>query len=118
MSTRPVQLYCVVFRSAKQYVVKFMMDHCPFDSGMEITSIPFDSQPLTGIEKPHVNDVLCGRGVTTNRHSGNEAFRRLVLLNKVRFFEESIIFWVTRKKELFCPSLFLDVFLHILCQLL
>jgi len=73
-----------------------------------------------GIEYPHSNDVLCGRGgklevigrrerlllldrelsssdlptrcccvlflvVTTNRHPGNEQFRRLVGLNKVRF---------------------------------
>ena len=27
--------------------------------------------------------VLCGRGVTTNRHPGNESFRSLVSLNKV-----------------------------------
>jgi len=43
------------------------------------------SQPATtlyDIEKPHNNDVLCGRGVTTNRHPGNEKFRALVGLNK------------------------------------
>jgi hypothetical protein len=62
------------------------MEHDLFSTGMEITIVPADSQPLTGIEKPHANDVLCGRGVTTNRHSGNESFRRLVLLNKVRAF--------------------------------
>jgi hypothetical protein len=36
------------------------------------------------IVKPHHQDVLCGRGVTTNRHPGNESFRSLVGLNKVR----------------------------------
>jgi len=39
-------------------------------------------QPLSGIDKPHDNDVLCGRGVTTNRHPGNESFRSLVNCNK------------------------------------
>mmetsp|Transcript_23196 Transcript_23196/g.40815 ORF Transcript_23196/g.40815 Transcript_23196/m.40815 type:complete len:697 (+) Transcript_23196:76-2166(+) len=41
-----------------------------------------DEQKLVDIEKPHHHDVLCGRGVTTNRHPGNESFRRLVGLNK------------------------------------
>ena len=43
-----------------------------------------DEQKMVDIEKPHHNDVLCGRGVTTNRHPGNESFRSLVGLNKVR----------------------------------
>lgn len=43
-----------------------------------------DEQKMDDIEKPHHNDVLCGRGVTTNRHPGNESFRSLVGLNKVR----------------------------------
>lgn len=43
-----------------------------------------DEQKMEDIEKPHHNDVLCGRGVTTNRHPGNESFRSLVGLNKVR----------------------------------
>lgn len=38
---------------------------------------------MDDIEKPHHHDVLCGRGVTTNRHPGNESFRSLVSLNKV-----------------------------------
>lgn len=37
-----------------------------------------DEQKMVDVEKPHNNDVLCGRGVTTNRHPGNESFRRLV----------------------------------------
>jgi len=41
-----------------------------------------DEQKLVDIEKPHHDDVLCGRGVTTNRHPGNESFRSLVGLNK------------------------------------
>jgi hypothetical protein len=40
-------------------------------------------QTMVNIEKPHHHDVLCGRGVTTNRHPGNESFRSLVSLNKV-----------------------------------
>lgn len=46
-----------------------------------------DEQKMVDIEKPHHNDVLCGRGVTTNRHPGNESFRSLVGLNKVRIFQ-------------------------------
>ena len=42
-----------------------------------------DEQKMVDIKKPHHNDVLCGRGVTTNRHPGNESFRSLVGLNKV-----------------------------------
>ena len=33
---------------------------------------------LFGISQPHGHDVLCGRGVTTNRHKGNEKFRDFV----------------------------------------
>lgn len=39
---------------------------------------------MAEIESPHENDVLSGRGVTTNRHPGNINFRQLVSLNKVR----------------------------------
>lgn len=42
-----------------------------------------EEQKVEGIKNPHHNDVLCGRGVTTNRHPGNESFRSLVGLNKV-----------------------------------
>jgi len=41
-----------------------------------------EEQELSDIKQPHHNDVLCGRGVTTNRHKGNESFRALVGLNK------------------------------------
>ena len=43
-----------------------------------------DDQPMFNIEQPHSNDVLCGRGVTTNKWAGNEQFRSLVSCNKVR----------------------------------
>jgi hypothetical protein len=43
-----------------------------------------EDQLMYDIDNPHHNDVLCGRGVSTNRHSGNESFRSLVGLNKVR----------------------------------
>lgn len=46
------------------------------------TPSPSDGQPLSGIDQPHTNDVLCGRGVTTNKWAGNEKFRSLVGLNK------------------------------------
>jgi len=41
------------------------------------------SSKMVDIEEPHSNDVLCGRGVTTNKWIGNEQFRSLVGLNKV-----------------------------------
>jgi hypothetical protein len=42
-----------------------------------------EEQRMENIEKPHHHDVLCGRGVTTNRFPGNESFRAIVSLNKV-----------------------------------
>ena len=41
-----------------------------------------ETQPLANIEKPHSNDVLCGRGGSSNRHLGNMHFRELVAANK------------------------------------
>ena len=52
----------------------------------DIPLLLVDEQKMVDIEKPHHNDVLCGRGVTTNRHPGNESFRSLVGLNKVRIY--------------------------------
>eukprot|EP00934_Nitzschia_sp_Nitz4_P008083 Nitzschia sp. Nitz4//scaffold8_size234185//9733//12128//NITZ4_001229-RA/size234185-processed-gene-0.251-mRNA-1//1//CDS//3329559722//8073//frame0 len=48
-----------------------------------------DEQKMVDIEHPHHNDVLCGRGVTTNRHPGNESFRSLVGLNKEVYVSSS-----------------------------
>lgn len=39
-------------------------------------------QATTNIQKPHPNDVLCGRGGATNSHIGNLNFRTLVAANK------------------------------------
>mmetsp|Transcript_15671 Transcript_15671/g.27226 ORF Transcript_15671/g.27226 Transcript_15671/m.27226 type:complete len:677 (+) Transcript_15671:229-2259(+) len=40
------------------------------------------SRAATEIQKPHSNDVLCGRGGSSNRHQGNIHFRELVAANK------------------------------------
>lgn len=45
-----------------------------------------DLLEYANIEHTRKNDVLCGRGVTTNRHPGNEKFRALVHGNKVRSY--------------------------------
>lgn len=37
---------------------------------------------ITDIEKPLTNDILCGRGGSSNRHLGNIHFRELVAANK------------------------------------
>jgi hypothetical protein len=50
--------------------------------GMHAPVYPHQPQ-LYDIEDPTSNDVLSGRGVTTNRHVGNENFRSLVNCNKV-----------------------------------
>ena len=50
-----------------------------------------DEQKMIDIAEPHHHDVLCGRGVTTNRHPGNESFRSLVGLNKVSQIFESFV---------------------------
>lgn len=44
-----------------------------------------DAVPPPGgfdVEKPHSNDILCGRGGSSNRHRGNIHFRELVAANK------------------------------------
>lgn len=52
---------------------------------MVSTSETKNNVVLTNIKIPHENDVLFGRGVTTNKWPGNEQFRSLVGLNKVGF---------------------------------
>jgi hypothetical protein len=47
--------------------------------------------PLHDIEDPTENDVLSGRGVTTNKHPGNVNFRSLVSLNKVSKVPSSLL---------------------------
>ena len=41
-----------------------------------------EKEKTSEIEKPHSNDVLCGRGGSSNRHLGNTHFRELVAANK------------------------------------
>ncbi|KAL3940713.1 MAG: hypothetical protein SGBAC_004809, partial [Bacillariaceae sp.] len=41
-----------------------------------------ESAATVDVEKPHANDVLCGRGGSSNRHLGNMHFRELVAANK------------------------------------
>lgn len=60
------------------------MNSDPVEPSLVSSESKEDDQVMYDIDKPHHNDVLCGRGVSTNRHSGNESFRRLVGLNKVR----------------------------------
>lgn len=51
-----------------------------------------DLREYANIERTRKNDVLCGRGVTTNRHPGNEKFRALVHQNKVGSSRRSFLF--------------------------
>jgi len=63
---------------------------------------------LNDIGQPHPNDVLCGRGYTTNRHPGNERFRSLIGgLNKVVQYEQK------EKKEKNKKTMFHSVFCFI-----
>jgi len=55
------------------------------DGSMAPPPPPPPYQPMEGIPTPHHNDVLCGRGVTTNRHPGNENFRGFVNRNKALY---------------------------------
>lgn len=49
----------------------------------EVTTTPYDPKKRsTDIAKPRSNDILCGRGGSSNRHLGNIHFRELVAANK------------------------------------
>jgi len=49
----------------------------------ETTTIACDKRKRsTDISKPRINDILCGRGGSSNRHLGNIHFRELVAANK------------------------------------
>lgn len=67
-----------------------------------------DEQPLYDIEQPHSNDVLCGRGVTTNKWAGNEQFRSLVAVNKVRLQRTSILFAAIPDSEVLAENCTLE----------
>ena len=53
-----------------------------YGQSLESALFATQTQPLTNIEKPTSNDVLCGRGGSSNRHLGNMHFRELVAANK------------------------------------
>jgi hypothetical protein len=42
-------------------------------------------QPQLEIVQPHLTDILCGRGGSSSRHTGNLHFRELIAANKVRY---------------------------------
>ena len=44
---------------------------------------------FTGIEKPAMNDVLCGRGGGSQNHIGNKEYRAVIAANKRRYIEAS-----------------------------
>mmetsp|Transcript_37111 Transcript_37111/g.42343 ORF Transcript_37111/g.42343 Transcript_37111/m.42343 type:complete len:376 (-) Transcript_37111:199-1326(-) len=45
--------------------------------------------PMSGIDYPGMNDVMCGRGGGTNHHIGNIRFRQLVNEQKLRYLAAS-----------------------------
>jgi len=45
--------------------------------------------PMSGIDYPGMNDVMCGRGGGTNNHIGNIRFRQLVNEHKLRYLAAS-----------------------------
>ncbi len=77
-------------RSSKPAVVSPVIDRTKstgsFQSGCSSVHpsmiVSWEQQPLIDIEHPHNNDVLCGRGGSSNRHVGNLNFRELVGANK------------------------------------
>jgi hypothetical protein len=60
-------------------------------------------QETTNIEKPHSNDVLCGRGGSSNRHLGNMQFRELVAANKMSYVE------LTKKQKMLVARQIVDM---------
>lgn len=56
----------------------------PDDVVRPTSTATFDksSKRKTDIEQPYSNDILCGRGGSSNRHLGNIQFRELVAANK------------------------------------
>ena len=72
-------------------------------SGMHAPALKHQ-QPLFDVENPTNNDVLCGRGVTTNRHTGNVNFRSLVNCNKVRFQIFQIFPYISHSVNIACRN--------------
>ena len=57
------------------------MGNCS-SSNTAVPQQPEQHQATDNIEKPEANDVICGRGGSSNRHLGNIHFRELVAANK------------------------------------
>jgi len=47
------------------------------------------SWPLKNIKQPHQNDVICGRGGGSNRHTGNKHFRKTVEEHRVEYLNST-----------------------------
>ena len=60
-------------------------------------------QATDNIEKPHSNDVLCGRGGSSNRHLGNMQFRELVAANKMSYVD------LTKKQKMLVARQIVDM---------
>jgi hypothetical protein len=93
---------------------------CYYRGSFEENSVPspvrvvssFQSQstastlPTMNIEAPHDNDVLCGRGGSSNRHKGNLNFRELIASNK------SFYSTLTKKQKMLMARQIVDVVHH------
>jgi hypothetical protein len=66
------------------------------------TSNKSSSKRRTDIEQPCSNDILCGRGGSSNRHLGNIHFRELVAANK------SIYVGLTKKQKMLVARKIVD----------
>jgi hypothetical protein len=66
------------------------------------TSNKSSSKRRTDIEQPRSNDILCGRGGSSNRHLGNIHFRELVAANK------SIYVGLTKKQKMLVARKIVD----------
>lgn len=78
----PLSIHKFQFRCAPN-LASFDTNQQPLFRVSTMVDYPTMSVPLTDIVEPSKNDVLSGRGVTTNRFPGNMSYRSLVALNKV-----------------------------------
>jgi hypothetical protein len=89
MAEQPSNDQLVPVTDSRQCIAFSYAKSIELDNNSSMMELPHNRLLLTeeqktkDIRNPHHNDVLSGRGVKTNRHSGNESFRRLVGVNKV-----------------------------------
>ena len=50
-----------------------------------------DSLALQDIKKPTEHDILCGKYRRCYNHSGNDTYRELVNMNKVRYYTKQSV---------------------------